>query len=42
MSRITRVAHSIVKDRETSGSGENLGKLKDDALLHSEILGTMY
>jgi hypothetical protein len=42
MSRMTMIAHSIVKDREASGGGENLGKLKDDALLHSEILGTMY
>jgi hypothetical protein len=42
MSRMTRIAHSIVKDRETAGGGENPGKLKDHALLHSEILGTMY
>jgi hypothetical protein len=32
MSSITRIAHSIVKDRDPSGGGENLGKLEDYAL----------
>jgi hypothetical protein len=31
MSRMTRIAHSIIKDRETPGGGENLGKFKDHA-----------
>jgi hypothetical protein len=42
MSRMTRIAHSIVKDRETSEGGENLDKLKDHGLLHFQILGTKY